>query len=265
MERSARRRRIRTVWPVLAAGLVCVGCVASTVGFDAGPPQALASEDAFVLPAGLETPHFAAAKRDTTGPKKGPGLAVAYQTTVFGDWRTKATDAVPSSPLSYGQYGYRDLFDNAHGISVSLILRRPQTGTLNVGDTYMLGCFDFQRYAGREWVGTGGPVTFDPLEQTGVWLEAKTMLKPLGRSTRPYVRYGGGIVFVGEVGADVSEFWSSGPVAGVRGGFGIDIAFMFLDIGIRVVGAPDAVRTDGVGRAEPLVATPMRVGILLNF
>ncbi len=279
MERSARRRRrTRATWPFLALSLACVGCFTGTVGFDPGVPYALAPGDALALPAGPVTRQLAAARKDLTGPKKGFGFGVAYQSTVFFDWQSKATDAVPTSAAAPydGQYAYKDLFDNGNGISFFGIISRPATGTLSIGDSYLLWRadigFPFQKFVGKEWNGAGGPTLFGPIEQMGFWVEAKTMLNPIGRSLRPYARYSTGLVMINALSAETTagpaDFWESTWTMGLSGGFGVDIhlgLWFFVDIGVQIIGAPKAAGDNGVGRAEPMVTSPIRFGALLNF
>ena len=280
MERSARRRRRgRSPWPLLAVGLACVGCVTGTAGFDPGVPYALAPEDALALPAGPVTRGLAAARDDLTGPKKGFGFGVGYQSTVFFDWQSKATDAVPTgNPADpyEGQYAYKDLFDNGNGLSFFGIINRPATGTLSIGDSYLLWRVDFglpfQKFVGKEWTGPGGPTTFGDLEQMGFWVEAKTMLNPVGRALRPYARYSTGLVMINALNAETTagpaDFWDTTWTLGLSGGFGVDIhlgLWFFLDVGVQIIGAPNADGVDGVGRAEPMVTSPIRFGALFNF
>ena len=281
MEDFARRRRTRTLWSVLALSLASAGCVAGAARFEAGPPFGTttppALEDAACLPAGLEpfaAGGLAAAKRTMAGPKKGLGLSAGWQSTVFSKWQTRATDAIPTGPgvASPGQYMYRDLFGDGWGYSLSLIVSRPPTGMPSAGDTYLLGRFDFQRFPGRIWSDGGNVTAFEAIHQYRFSVEAKTILKPIGRNLRPYARYSVGLVQIGSVTAEtpsIEPFWDSTATWGLSGGFGIDIhigLWFFADIGIDVIGPPkSASSTAGVGEAEPMVATPMRFGVLLNF
>jgi hypothetical protein len=263
-------------------GLACVGCVTGTAGFDPGVPYALAPEDALAMPGGPVTRRLAAATEDLAGPKKGFGFGVGYQSTGFFDWHTKATDAVPTGdPLDpyEGQHTYKDLFDNGNGLSFFGIISRPSTGTLSIGDSYLLWRadlgFPFQKFAGKEWdeLGRlGGPTTFGSLEQMGLWVEAKTMLNPVGRALRPYARYSTGIVMINALSAETVagpvDFWDTTWTMGLSGGFGVDIhlgLWFFVDVGVQIIGAPKAGGDGGVGRAEPMVASPIRFGALFNF
>ena len=289
MEDSARRRRTRTLGPVLALSLASVGCVAGAARFDVGPPYSPAPDHSVALPAGLEpcaTRGLAAAKQALSGPKKGLGLSIAWQSTVFGKWQTKATDAIPTgdpppNDRAFGQYMYSDLFGDGWGpgTSISFIIGRPPTGVPSAGDTYLLGRYDFQRFPGFAWdpdadPDNGNETNFGPIHQSRFSVEAKTILKPIGRSLRPYARYSVGLVSIESVDAglktgDTEPIWDSTATWGLSGGFGIDfhvIAWWFADIGIDVIGAPrKASSLGGVGNAEPMVATPMRIGVLLNF
>ena len=161
---------------------------------------------------------------------------------------------------------YSDVFENGFGFGASVILRRPAAGTVSVGDIYLLGGVEFVTFTGRVY--GGGWV--DNASIISLWLDAKTMLAPVGASGawKPYALCGAGIVMIPEV--TYAGGWvmnESSIELGLRGKIGIERRTgklgLYVDVGIQMNTAPDA--GPSVGDAEPMVYTPIGAGVILNF
>ncbi len=181
----------------------------------------------------------------------------------------KATD--PVAALGNEQQ-YSGLFDNGFGFGASVILRRPPAGTVSAGDIYLLGGVEYVSFAGRQPI----PATLvDTMTTLGFWLDAKTMLPPVGAAGvwKPYVLTGVGITVITETGATTGATWTAMYDTcfklGMRGKLGIERRTgkvgLYADIGIQVISAPNMAPNAPAGSAEPLIYTPVGAGVTLTF
>jgi hypothetical protein len=166
---------------------------------------------------------------------------------------------------------YSDVLENGIGVGASFILRRPTAGTVSVGDIYLLGSFEIVRFAGKEYDDGIDIGEVNTATTISGWVDAKTMLAPLGAtgSWKPYVLCGAGVIrapgvtFAGDV-----ELTEPSIELGLRGKIGIERRTggvgVYIDIGIQMNTAPN-VTNPLSGDAEPMVYTPIGAGVLLNF
>jgi hypothetical protein len=183
-------------------------------------------------------------------------------------------------PLSWSR-----MFDRGFGIDVQLVLRRPQraASSLATGDTFLVVRGTFETYGGKEyWYddggGTSGYRTPDDLTVLGGWLEGRTLFNALdaGRSLRPYIQYGGGVMRYGELAVGPTSHWDSTMALGWRTALGLELRMarlgLYVEGGIQVVGPPD-VPQDYQGfpaqiaerSAQDLVTYPIRFGAMIGF
>jgi len=163
---------------------------------------------------------------------------------------------------------YSGVFENGFGFGASFILRQPAAGTVSLGDTYLLAGGEFVSFTGKPY---GGGV--DDASIMSGWIEAKTMLEPLGATGKwkPYVQAGLGIVRMPEVayaGSATAPMYEASFEIGLRGKVGIErrsgkLGF-YADIGIQVTTAPN-IGDPALGNAESMVYTPMGAGLVFGF
>lgn len=204
----------------------------------------------------------------------GPGFAAAPATASARESRGFGLNAgVIVAPFS-GTGGratvdaqYAEVFENGFGFGASVILRRPAAGTVSVGDIFLLGGVEFVSFGGKTYL--GGAV--DAATVLSVWLDAKTMLAPVGSagSWKPYVLCGAGIVRIPEVTYGGGWVLNEASIElGIRGKLGVERRTgkmgLYADIGVQL-STPPNVTGSGLGSAEPMVYTPIGAGVILNF
>jgi len=160
---------------------------------------------------------------------------------------------------------YSEVFENGFGFGASVILRQPAAGTVSLGDTYLLAGGELVSFAGRAF---GGGV--DDASIMSGWIDAKTMLEPLGATGKwkPYVQAGLGIIRMPEVTYLLGVMYEASFEIGLRGKLGIEMRSgklgFYADIGIQLSTAPDIVDPT-LGSAESMVYTPIGAGLLFSF
>jgi len=160
---------------------------------------------------------------------------------------------------------YSEVFENGFGFGASVILRRPAAGTVSLGDTYLLAGGEFVSFGGRPYAGG-----VDDASIMSGWLEAKTMLEPLGVSGKwkPYVQAGLGIVRMPEVTYALGQVYEASFEIGLRGKLGIEMRSgklgFYADIGVQLTTAPNVVNP-ALGSGESMVYTPIGAGIVFSF
>jgi hypothetical protein len=289
--------------------LLAAGCAAGTARWDVGAarPVELAGRGAFAeaLPdaefsleraeaAGVVEPGrpldvslaraagpveplpLAAARAAGEQESQGVGIYGRVQYSTFGGTRPLAFRPPAGGP----RVRYPDVFDPSVGFGASLILARPPTGKLALGDVFTLFSFEYQLFP---WNGEATIVnSIDDLTVMSFWLEAKTMLGPLGATGnwKPYVLLGVGLAITGEVNANIttgtpaaaiqfSPFYEMTWGAGLRARLGIEyragnIGF-FGELGAQMVGAPTTGLDVPYGDGETIFYTPFSAGIIINF
>ena len=232
---------------LLAAATLVTGC-AGLVRSEPVPLRvAVVRCEADVGPA----PSLAAAPRNAEERgSRGLGLSAGAFIAPVSESGSRAVDGAT----------YGDTYENGFGFGASLILRRPVTGTVSVGDIYLLGGIEFVTFSGR---------TVDNSTLISGWLDAKTMLDPLGGgSWKPYALAGFGITSVPSVTAGATTISEASIEVGTRGKLGIEWrkggSGLYADIGIQLTTAPN-VTNPIYGSAETIIYTPISAGLLLNF
>lgn len=277
--------------------LLAAGCAVGTARWDvdAARPVGLAERGAFgeALPdAGLhadawpgraaspvEPLPLAAARAASEQESQGMGVFGRIQMATFGGTRTLAF----KPPAGGFPVRYADVFDPGVGFGATVILSRPPTGKLALGDIFTLLSFEMQFFPWNEeafaypyppW----GSVTLSDLDDLTImsfWLEAKTMLKPMGVTGRlkPYFLLGAGLAHTGEVNASTGFgtdiILDASWVPGLRARLGIEyragnVGF-FGEFGAQIVGAPSVGPDFPYGNGDPIFYTPFGGGIIINF
>lgn len=271
---SGARREPPRAPRLLTLVLLAAGCTTGMAGWDGGwvrpmelPAEVASSErgadpsaNATASPA--EFVPLAAARGVSEQESSGPGLLAYVQYTGFGGLRSNAYQ--PSN------VNYSHLYDPGIGFGASLIVRRPPSGTLALGDIFALASFELQTlaYSGRA---AGGYSGFDDMTIMSFWLDAKTMLRPLGGSgvLKPYVLLGAGLAFIPEVEESAGVFYDTSIVPALRAKLGIELRGgklgLFADIGVQMLGAPSVGPAITEGDGDAMFLTPLRAGAVVNF
>jgi hypothetical protein len=197
----------------------------------------------------------------------------------FGGTRTLAF----KPPAGAFPVRYADVFDPGFGFGASVILSRPPSGKLALGDIFTLASFELQFFPwdGNEFAypyPPWGTVTLSDLDDLMImsfWLEAKTMLKPMGAAGRlkPYVLLGAGLGRTGEVTASAGFgeeiILDASWVLGLRARLGIEYRAgnigLFGEFGAQMVGAPSTGPAFPYGDGDPIFYVPFGGGIIINF
>ncbi|MHC4502800.1 MAG: hypothetical protein ACYTFI_05795 [Planctomycetota bacterium] len=240
--------------------LLAAGCAVGTARWDVDParPIGLAEQGTFAeaLPAAglhadaspglsgagtagpVEPLPLAAARAAGERESQGLGVFGRMQMATFGGTRTLAFKPPAGGPL----VRYPDIFDPGFGFGASVILSRPP---------------------------------FDDLSITSFWLEAKTMLKPMGATGRlkPYVLLGAGLAITSEVTGSVNGnqeiLLDTTLVPALRGRLGIEYRAgnigLFGEFGAHMVGAPSTGPNVPYGNGDPIFYVPFGGGIIINF
>ncbi len=233
------------------------------------PIGSLADSDQPVIQSFDVLPHAAcapplAAARTTTAAKQqeptGAGVLLSYQFTTFGGVSSNATG--PPLVTSYDEV----LEASSMGFGMSIILRRPPTGVLASGDTYALLGVEMASFPTRD-------SAVDDMTVLSFWLDAKTMLTPVGATgtLKPYVLVGLGLARIFEVtaGGGSVVLFDSSFVSALRGKVGLELRSgnlgVFVDVGAQMTGAPSPGPTMTFSEGEPMIVMPIRVGVAVNF
>jgi hypothetical protein len=246
------------------------GCAAGPVWSEA---TAVDLGDVAAVSAPIGQPVIAAASGDKETARG--GIVVGVGQLHFTGFETRATrdaERIDAAMPANTHLFYSDLYDTGFGVAVSWIAHGPQTGAPSIGDSYFMVTGDYETFTGKTGSLPGNvTVDIDALTILAVWSDVKTMLNsPGSRSVfKPYVRYGVGLGTNSAVNLNGEEFYSEGLVAGLRGGLGIEVHVIglqiFLDMGPQVISAPTQAGDAGVGMAEPMFTAPMNFGLVLSF
>lgn len=267
--------------------LLAAGCAVGTARWDVDParPVGLAERAAFAeaLPdAGLDVDAapvraaspveplpLAAARAASEQESQGAGVFARFQMATFGGTRPLAWKPPAGGPL----VRYPDIFDPGVGFGASVILSRPPSGKLALGDIFTLASFEMQFFP---WDGEGGIVaSLDDLTVMSFWLEAKTMLKPMGATGRlkPYALLGAGFAITGEVNGNLGgsqyNIYARSFVPALRGRLGLEWRSgnmgVFAEFGAHMVGAPSVGPDFPYGNGDPIFYVPFGGGVVINF
>jgi len=267
--------------------LLAAGCAVGTARWDVDParpiglaergelaealPDAGFHADAVPGRAGGPVEPLPLAAARAAGERESQGLGVfgRMQMATFGGTRTLAFKPPAGGPL----VRYADIFDPGFGFGASVILSRPPSGKLALGDIFTLASFEVQLFP---WEGTAGGISnIDDLTITSFWLEAKTMLKPMGAAGRlkPYVLLGAGLAITSEVNADIGgtqyNLYASSLVPALRARLGIEYRAgnvgLFGEFGAQMVGAPSVGPDVPYGNGDPIFYVPFGGGVIINF
>jgi len=246
---------------LLALAALSSGCLELRAGLPGG-----AAPVAAYCPTELATLELAAADvpgREEKEAFKRGGLVLAFQRLPFTDLSTKGSGGgVTVFGLSSPDVMYGQMFDDGFGFYAGFVLRRPPSGMVSQGDSYVVGALDFQGFQGTL-------AEVEDMSLVGFWLDVKTMLNPPSaakRAIKPFVRYGLGLVSISAVGAGMAgDLYDATLAGGLRGGFGLDIGPVFVDFGAQITSPPAKGGTGDVGEAEPMFVVPVRLGVSLTF
>ena len=243
---------------LVCAATLFAGCAGLT-GWEPAPLQV--TEVRYAADVGRSPALAAAPASAGTAQPRGLGLSVGAVVAPLSGTGGRAT----------ADAHYSEIFENGLGIGASFILRRPTAGTVSIGDIYLLGSFELVRFEGKDYDDgiTSGPV--DTAMVISGWIDAKTMLAPMGAdgAWKPYVLCGAGIVRMPSVTfANDIAINEASIELGLRGKIGIERRTgrlgLYVDIGVQLNTAPN-VTDPPSGDAEPLIYTPIGAGVLVNF
>jgi hypothetical protein len=197
-----------------------------------------------------------------------------------------------------------EAFDSTFGFEVQVNLVRPRRTAieLGAGDTFFGIRISMESYDGlasrdapppgavSAWPAPFYDGTYDDMTLMGYWADFRTLLNPInaGRSARPYLHYGVGMVSYPEVlltdsaGGASYPNWEESWALSWNFGIGLEFRFgnmlgLYVEAGVQAVGAPDVSGNHSIAdpvvieqytyqrTAHDMVTYPIRIGLMVAF